>query len=46
MSTVMRMLAMKVGSFFNLVLVGGEIGINIWLPGFEAYSEQGGIAKK
>ena len=27
-------------------LVGGEIGGNLWLPGVEAYGEQGVLSKK
>ena len=34
------------GIVSNLGLLGGEIGGNLWLPGVEAYGEQGGLAKK
>ena len=33
------------GIVCTLGLVGGEIGENLWLPGFEVYGEQGGLAK-
>ena len=34
------------GIVCTLVLIGGEIGRNLWLIGVEAYGEQGGLAKK
>ena len=36
----------EVGIVCTLGLLGGEIGGNLWLPVVEAYSEQGGLAKK
>ena len=34
------------GIVCTLGLVGGEIGGNLWLPGVEAYGEQGFLSKK
>ena len=34
------------GIVFTLGIVGGEIGGNLWLPGVEAYGDQGVLSKK
>ena len=34
------------GIVCTLVLVGGDIGGNLWLPGVKAYGEQGVLSKK